>query len=775
MKRLFGFILAAAMAFSTVQTSWAASPSFNGLPLIMTVEEANAINEAREAAKAEAEQKEQAKDKDSGTAAVAAETFRNTYVMKNSAKYTSSGFNEGDVIFDDEYIKITAATKLDKDIKTNSNNVNYTDTNGVAYNSTRSALIFEPKKAGKLYVPATPGLSSSGATQHALIFSITDSANNIINVLDVLDADGTAKYTGCLAELQPGTTYYFAARGYNSKTAEVTYTDGEITNEKEAKVWEKDETLTDITGVTRQAPVKATDSLTQKPTLWLLGDSTGAYYDAASEAKNRKVIRNGFGMALGYDSQSDFQPVYGIFDTDKINIRNLAISGISSKDFVSNQWYNTLTSGWKAGDYVLIAFGHNNEKADDANRFTDSSMGAEGWNLKEQYAYSIYKDYILPAVNEGVTPIIVTPIVRRNASSDSLQGSSVHNQGVLGDYRQTVVDLANKFGLSCIDNTYLTYREFIGIGTQAYAAYHATNEKLVDDIDDTHTNADGARMIAYFMSMAIKGQDKDIAYADAKVDPILTDLTVDNDTALASLATFLRSDIEDPRGKEYDDNTGDVIGPDDFAAKLEADSTGVKVNDTFNITAKVSNVPKNGKINRIKLSFAYDSDEVTPDSAKGIMSVSGTELISAADFAKAVEAQTTKTIGGKEYKVVTIEVDYDSAVAEENADFNIPFKLNKYGEVTVRIDNAVIMKGASGDVDGDGIVTSNDAALVIAKPGDAVVAANGDINGDGTVDNTDAADIMKMVLRASNVPAGSAYEGAAFGNFSGHFDKDTAA
>ncbi len=56
-----------------------------------------------------------------------------------------------------------------------------------------------------------------------------------------------------------------------------------------------------------------------------------------------------------------------------------------------------------------------------------------------------------------------------------------------------------------------------------------------------------------------------------------------------------------------------------------------------------------------------------------------------------------------------------------------------------------------GDVDDDGIITSNDAALanIIADGGEHINAARADVDGDGAVTAADGAEIMKKVLRAS--------------------------
>ena len=58
----------------------------------------------------------------------------------------------------------------------------------------------------------------------------------------------------------------------------------------------------------------------------------------------------------------------------------------SQLELLAAEWVDSL----KAGDYLLIAFGHNDEKSDDDTRFTDASLpytneASFGWHLYEYY------------------------------------------------------------------------------------------------------------------------------------------------------------------------------------------------------------------------------------------------------------------------------------------------------------------------------------------------------------------------------------------------------
>ncbi|MCD7777695.1 MAG: leucine-rich repeat protein [Clostridiales bacterium] len=363
-------------------------------------------------------------------------------------------------------------------------------------------------------------------------------------------------YEGSVADdssLYPdGVTIYYLS----SDSETLTETTTETTTEETTETTTVD--LVNINDVERADPGTASDG--DAHTLWLVGDSTSCYYSET----NRIVNRNGFGMALGDDEANGYTAEYKIFNNDNFKVRNLAASGRSSLDYLSDEKYDTLISNWQEGDYLIIAFGHNDEKNTDSSRFTDASMGAEGWNVEGQFAYSLYSNYILPAVETGVTPILATPITRRSTSSSGPSGSNIHDcsSSGIGDYRQTIIDLGTKFGISVIDNTYNTYMELISLGagdctisddstsceTTGYAQYHSVQ---TTGIDNTHTNQLGARMIAYFMGQTIKGNDIEFGITgdgSSSITSILTDGSADNGNVFSSLATFLGTDVNiDPR------------------------------------------------------------------------------------------------------------------------------------------------------------------------------------------------------------------------------------
>nr|MCR4822583.1 hypothetical protein [Treponema sp.] len=104
------------------------------------------------------------------------------------------------------------------------------------------------------------------------------------------------------------------------------------------------------------------DSSLSACTVWVVGDSTVCDYtkeDGTLTDATYFYPRYGYGTQLSN------------YLSSKITVKNLALSGRSSKSFLSEDNYTTLKDGIKSGDFLIVGFGHNDEKSDDAERFTD--------------------------------------------------------------------------------------------------------------------------------------------------------------------------------------------------------------------------------------------------------------------------------------------------------------------------------------------------------------------------------------------------------------------
>ena len=230
---------------------------------------------------------------------------------------------------------------------------------------------------------------------------------------------------------------------------------------------------------------------TPSTTLYLVGDSTVAAFNDPYY-----YPRYGYGTQIGKYLDAS------------VAVNNLALSGRSSKSFIDpldNANYATFKSSLKAGDYVLIGFGHNDEKAD-PSLYTNPKTDVTD---PTSFQYYLYTYYVKVAQDAGAIPILATPVVRRD-SSGAYTGAKVHvtadvvSGGVTypgGDYPQAIRALGAATGTVVIDNTAST----LALGKQIFAASGAAGtaqlqawvSNAVTSVDDTHTNIYGGATYAY--------------------------------------------------------------------------------------------------------------------------------------------------------------------------------------------------------------------------------------------------------------------------------------
>jgi len=149
------------------------------------------------------------------------------------------------------------------------------------------------------------------------------------------------------------------------------------------------------------------------PTVYLAGDSTVVDQDKEPWAAWGQMIP--------------------LFFNDRISIANEAESGETIKSFVGERRFAKVMSTIRPGDYLMIQFGHNDQKP-----------GA-GYVPAETDFKTILLDYIAQARAHGATPILVTPMNRRNFDAD---GKIVQT---LGDYPAALREVAKDQHLALID------------------------------------------------------------------------------------------------------------------------------------------------------------------------------------------------------------------------------------------------------------------------------------------------------------------------------------
>jgi lysophospholipase L1-like esterase len=207
----------------------------------------------------------------------------------------------------------------------------------------------------------------------------------------------------------------------------------------------------------------------QKPTLFLIGDSTMANKDNPD-----KNPEHGWGQVLP------------LFLTTEIEIQNHAMNGRSSKSFRTEGRWDKIEKQLKKGDFVIIQFGHNDQKVKDSTKFT---------NPYTQYRANLER-YVNETRAKGATPILMTSIVRRNFTEN----------GVLVDthkeYPLVVRMVANDLKVPFVDLQLLTEQMEISYGPEKSKLLHLHYKEGEVEYypkgksDDTHLSKFGAESVA---------------------------------------------------------------------------------------------------------------------------------------------------------------------------------------------------------------------------------------------------------------------------------------
>lgn len=326
--------------------------------------------------------------------------------------------------------------------------------------------------------------------------------------------------------------------------------------------------------------------------IYIVGDSTVASFNEVYY-----YHRYGWGTML-----------YNYFKDD-VKFINLAMSGRSSLSFTKENNYNIFKDNITKGDYVIIGFGHNDEKDDDPKRYTDPKGDI---NTKGSFKNSLYYNYIKVAEDKGAEAIICTPIARLD-ERNIYDGKFVHITNN-GDYRESIVDLAKEVNIPCIDLT--TYSKELNIkeGYELSCLRHAItkgmikDEKLVPDlgtVDGTHINIYGAKVYSYYIAKTLKNSNSSIKniIKDNLVEPTREhDLVMDKDYVYVPYKTPDFASYKAPKWFECDnDFVGTAFGdtgrgtfddPNGYFAYKEADKFYVgqilKNNDKYTALGKIS-------------------------------------------------------------------------------------------------------------------------------------------------------------------------------------------
>lgn len=154
-------------------------------------------------------------------------------------------------------------------------------------------------------------------------------------------------------------------------------------------------------------------------------------------------------------------------------VENRALNGRSTRSFIAERRWQQVVESLKPGDWVIIQFGHNDQKADNpkVHAAADTDYRA---NLRK---------FVTEARSKSAHPVIATPVVRRRWSRDGVFTDT------LGDYPAAARAVAADERVPLLELHDLTMTMEAEAGEEGSKRYHFAG-------DDSHFSEFGARAVS---------------------------------------------------------------------------------------------------------------------------------------------------------------------------------------------------------------------------------------------------------------------------------------
>ncbi|MEO8063770.1 MAG: rhamnogalacturonan acetylesterase [Pseudomonadota bacterium] len=191
------------------------------------------------------------------------------------------------------------------------------------------------------------------------------------------------------------------------------------------------------------------------PTLYLAGDSTVTDQPVAPNASWGQVLPRFFDASVA--------------------VANHAESGETLKSFVTEMRFDKLLGELRTGDWVMIQFAHNDQKAQWPQTYADAATTYRTW----------LRTYTAEIRRRGATPILVTSPDRRNFDAAG------HITSTLGDYPAAMRAVAGEEHLALVDLNASSRAFYEALGPGLAPAAFADSGR-----DKTHFNDYGAYNLA---------------------------------------------------------------------------------------------------------------------------------------------------------------------------------------------------------------------------------------------------------------------------------------
>ncbi|MFF3341062.1 rhamnogalacturonan acetylesterase [Streptomyces flavidovirens] len=213
-------------------------------------------------------------------------------------------------------------------------------------------------------------------------------------------------------------------------------------------------------------------------TVFVAGDSTAADKSVSAAPET------GWGMALPF------------FLHEHLKVANHAVNGRSSKSFIDEGRLTPILEAIRPGDFLLIQFGHNDQKREDPTRYT------EPWTSYQEHLLR----YVAGARARGALPVLLTSVERRRFDA---AGTALATHGA---YPQAVRALAAEHDVPLLDIAALSLALWQKLGPEPSKKYFhwlapGESPNYPDGVaDNTHFHPPGAIEVARMTARALRSE-----------------------------------------------------------------------------------------------------------------------------------------------------------------------------------------------------------------------------------------------------------------------------
>lgn len=172
----------------------------------------------------------------------------------------------------------------------------------------------------------------------------------------------------------------------------------------------------------------------------------------------------------------------GLYLKEAVTIRSYAKNGRSTKSFLDEGRFVPVEQAMRAGDFLFIQFGHNDEKEDPARHTDPETTFTENLLL-----------FIRAARERGATPVLITPIARRLFDEKGRFKPGSH-----GAYPDAMRRLAKAEHVALVDLTAATESYLASLGDEP------SKPLFMWPKDNTHLKPEGAVTMAGFLAEGLR-------------------------------------------------------------------------------------------------------------------------------------------------------------------------------------------------------------------------------------------------------------------------------